>query len=305
MSDLLNTSDDQQHCHEQPCDGIDFTITPRGHDLGGFQVRRVLPFRQKRSVGPWVFFDHMGPADFSPGPGINVRPHPHIGLATVTYLFDGEIFHRDSLGNAQAIVPGDINLMIAGKGITHSERESLERQKIKRKAHGLQLWLALPESHEVMDPEFHHYDASDIPITDVDGVAVRVMMGTAYSATSPVMTLSETLYMEAKLKSGQKLLLPDAEERAVYVVEGALNFRDTPIKQHEMAILKPHSGIEVTALIETHLALVGGAPLGERFIEWNFVSSQKERIHQAKQDWVNGKFPKVPEDDEEFIPLPG
>lgn len=303
MSDLLNSPQNEQECLTKPCDGIDLLLTPKEHDLGGFQVRRLLPFYKKRSIGPWVFFDHMGPATFHPGPGINVRPHPHINLATVTYLFEGEIIHRDSLGTTQKITPGAINLMIAGKGIVHSERESVERQKISRKAHGLQLWLALPEHLEQTTPSFHHYTTDEIPAVTLKDASVRVMMGSAYGVTSPVKTLSETLYLEAHLKAGSTLSLPEAQERAFYVITGSIKTQETPVSNQTMAILKPHP-ITITALEDTHLVLVGGNPLGKRFMEWNFVSSNQERITQAKQDWSEQKFPTIPGDDKEFIPLP-
>lgn len=279
-------------------------LQPRDKDLGGFSVRRLLPTAQCKMVGPWIFFDHMGPADFPPGKGINVRPHPHINLATVTYLFEGEMLHRDSLGSLQAIVPGDINLMVAGRGIVHSERERPEVTAAAHRLHGLQLWLALPEADEEIEPAFHHYSGADIPTRTVDGVPLRVMMGSAYGVTSPVRTFADTLYVEAHLRKGQRLSLPDADERALYVVSGALKMEDTNLPEHAMAILSDGSNLVVEAEAESRIALIGGAPLGQRFIDWNFVSSRKERIEQARSDWREGRFPKVPGDEEEFIPLP-
>ena len=273
-------------------------------DGGGFSVRRVLPNRKRRTVGPWIFFDHMGPARFAAGEGVNVRPHPHINLATVTYLFEGEILHRDSLGSLQAITPGDINLMVAGRGIVHSERERPEVSAQPHVAHGLQLWLALPEEDEETEPSFHHYPASEIPHTEVDGVAVRVMMGLAYGLQSPVRTFAETLYVEASLRAGQQLALPDAEERAVYVVSGSLAARDSRLEEHTMTVFRPEAGVALEALSDSQVAIIGGEPIGSRFIDWNFVSSRKERIAQARVDWKAGKFPRVPGDGEEFIPLP-
>ena len=291
MSNL--TEDAVQPCDELPaCGAIEHLIQPREKDLGEFSVRRLLPVRQQRMVGPWVFFDHMGPADFPAGEGIDVRPHPHIGLATVSYLFEGEMRHRDSLGNDQTIRPGDINLMVAGRGIVH-------------RLHGLQLWLGLPEADEETDPEFLHYPSADIPALNVDDVPVRVMMGSTYGATSPVKTFSETLYVEAHLQPGQRLVLPDAEERALYVADGALKARDAEIPEHGMAVFSQERGIEVVAERESRIAIIGGASLGKRYIEWNFVSSRKVRIAQAKDDWTEGRFDKVPGDEEEFIPLPG
>ncbi len=283
---------------------VELIIRPRDKDLGGFSVRRCLPSAQCRSVGPWVFFDHMGPADFPAGKGINVRPHPHINLATVTYLFDGEILHRDSLGNEQPIEPGDINLMVAGSGITHSERERPEVTAAPHRLHGLQLWHALPAQDEETEPAFHHYAAADLPAVKVDGVAVRVMIGSAYGVRSPVRVFGETLYVEADLRQGQSLVVPAAAERAVYVVSGSLKSRGTVIPEYAMALLSAAEGVTVEATEPSRLVVIGGAPLGERFIEWNFVSSRKERIEQAKRDWTRGLFRRIPGDEVEFIPLP-
>jgi redox-sensitive bicupin YhaK (pirin superfamily) len=286
------------------CDAIELVLRPRDRDLGGFSVRRLLPTVQRRMVGPWIFFDHMGPADFAAGKGINVRPHPHVNLATVTYLFEGEILHRDSLGSLQAIRPGDINLMVAGRGIVHSERERPEVTAVPHRLHGLQLWLALPAADEEIEPAFHHYASADIPALDVDGVPVRVMMGSAYGATSPVRVFADTLYVEANLDAGQTLVVPDAKERGIYVAQGALKARDTEIPEHAMAILADRHGVTVTATERSRIAVIGGEPLGPRFIEWNFVSSRKERIEQAKQAWRERRFPNVPGDESEYIPLP-
>lgn len=287
------------------CGAIDIIIEPRQKDLGGFSVRRVLPTRELKMVGPWIFFDHMGPADFAAGSGIDVRPHPHIGIATVTYLFEGEILHRDSLGSLQAIRPGDINLMVAGSGIVHSERETTQLRDSDHRLHGLQLWLALPESDEELPPAFHHYPAAEIPTTEIGGVPLRIMMGSAYGCTSPVKTFAETLYVEAQLQAGQRLILPDSPERAVYVASGTLRARDTEIPQYALAVFNPEKGVEVEAVEDCRIAIIGGEHLGQRFIDWNFVSSRKERIAQAIEDWRAGHFDKVPGDTEEFIPYPG
>lgn len=286
------------------CGAIQLLIQPREKDLGGFSVRRALPTTERQMVGPWVFFDHMGPARFPAGEGINVRPHPHINLATVTYLFEGEILHRDSLGNRQPIKPGDINLMVAGKGIVHSERERPEVTAAEHTLHGLQLWLALPEAKEEMDPAFTHYPGEMIPATEIEGVPVRVIMGSAFGMTSPVDVFSETLYIEAHLQTGQTLTLPHAEERALYVAQGSLVALDTDIPQFTMAVFGPDHGVEVVAKEETRIALIGGEPFSTRHMEWNFVSSRAERIEQAKADWKAGRFPLVPGDETEFIPLP-
>lgn len=303
MSNL--TRQVEQDCTaEQACGAIELVIQPRDKDLGGFTVRRTLPTAQRKMVGPWIFFDHMGPAEFPAGEGINVRPHPHINLATVTYLFEGEILHRDSLGSLQPIRPGDINLMVAGSGIVHSERERPEWAATPHRLHGLQLWLALPEKDEEVDAAFLHYPAADIPAVTVDGVPVRVMMGTAYGVTSPVKVFAETLYVEAHLHAGQTLALPAAPERAVYVAQGGLKARDTVIPEHAMAVFSDVAGVVLEATAESRIAIIGGEPLGKRFIDWNFVSSRKERIEQARRDWKEGRFPKVPGDAIEFIPLP-
>jgi len=286
------------------CDAVELLIEPRDKDLGGFSVRRVLPTARRKMVGPWIFFDHMGPADFRAGSGINVRPHPHVNLATVTYLFEGEILHRDSLGSLQAIRPGDINLMVAGKGIVHSERERPELTAVDHRLHGLQLWLALPEADEEIAPDFIHYPSADIPALEVEGVPLRVMMGSAYGVTSPVRTFADTLYIEADLKAGQSLVLPNAPERGLYTAHGRVRIGGADLGEHAMAILKAAEGVTVTATTDARIALIGGEVLGPRFIDWNFVSSRKDRIEQAKAEWRAGRFPKVPGDEVEFIPLP-
>jgi hypothetical protein len=289
---------------QQPCAGVELVIKPREKDLGEFSVRRLLPVAGRHMVGPWIFFDHMGPAEFPAGKGIDVRPHPHINLATVTYLFEGEILHRDSLGSLQPIRPGDINLMVAGRGIVHSERERPEVRNVDHVLHGLQLWLALPEKDEETEPAFYHYPQRDIPTVEVAGVTVRVMMGEAFGVTSPVRTFARTLYAEATLEPGQSLKLPEEEERAVYLASGRLRLNATEINASELAVLQAREPVEVQALETSRFALIGGEKLGERFIEWNFVSSRKARIEQAKNDWRAGEYPKVPGDEDEFIPLP-
>ncbi len=288
----------------RPCKAISLIIRPGKKSLGGFSVRRSLPHPGQRTVGPWIFFDHAGPATFAPGEGVDVRPHPHINLATVTYFFEGQFMHRDSLGNAQAIKPGDINLMVAGKGIVHSERTPDDLRASGSTMHALQLWLALPEKDEEIDPAFYHYPADDIPTTEIAGVPVRVMMGAAFGLQSPVKTFAETLYFEAELQAGQTLRLPEAEERAVYVASGGIEIDGAAVDDHCMAVLEPGAGVTVTATENSRIALIGGEKLSKRYIEWNFVSSRPERIEQAKVDWKAGRFPVVPDDAEEFIPLP-
>jgi len=287
-------------------EGVELVITARAKDLGGFMVRRVLPFAKHRMVGPWIFFDHMGPATFQPGIGVNVRPHPHINLATVTYLFDGAILHRDSLGSYCVIQPGDINLMVAGRGIVHSEREEEAAMQQVRQLDGLQLWLALPEADEETEPQFTHYAAADIPGFNENGTAVRVMMGAAYGLRSPVKTYADTLYVEARMTFGRDLQVPmGVEERAVYVCSGQLGVEGMTLEPYHMAVLTPGAHVRLRALSDqVHFVIIGGEHLSERHIWWNFVSSRPERIEQAKADWADGRFPKVPGDEVEFIPLP-
>ena len=283
---------------------IKHLIQPHEKDLGGFTVRRLLPYAKQRMVGPWIFFDHMGPAEFSAGNGVNVRPHPHINLATVTYLFEGEILHRDSLGSVQAILPGDINLMVAGKGITHSERERDEVNSVPHKLHGLQLWHALPEADEEIDPAFYHYSGDEIPKADVNGVSTRVMMGSAWGMTSPVKTFARTVYAEAALKAGQSIVTPKAEQMAIYVASGQLLIDTQKVEPYTLVVLQDNTPATIETASDAQVAFIGGENLGERHIEWNFVSSRKHRIEQAKNDWREGHFPIVPGDEEEFIPLP-
>lgn len=286
------------------CDAIEMIIEPRAKDLGGFSVRRCLPVRERKAIGPWVFFDEMGLAHFPAGEGVNVRPHPHINLATVTYLFTGEILHRDSLGSEQAIRPGDINLMVAGKGIVHSERERPEVHNVPHSLHGLQLWLALPEADEETAPAFYHYPSATIPALEIADVPVRVLIGSAYGITSPVKCFFDTLYIEADLKAGQQLILPNSAERGLYVLSGEITLQDTKITAHQLVVLHAAEGVCITATHAARIALIGGEHIGKRYVEWNFVSSRKDRIEQAKADWQAGRFAKVPGDEAEFIPLP-
>lgn len=304
MSNTLNNAEQSCDSHQQPSSTIDVIVEPRDSDLGGFYVRRALPTRQKRMVGPWIFFDEMGPAQFSAGEGINVAPHPHIGLSTVTYLFDGEMLHRDSIGSYQVIKPGDINLMVAGKGVTHSERERPGVTARDHSLHGLQLWLALPEQHEQAEPAFYHVPSADIPSVNVDGASLRIMIGEAYEVKSPVPTLSKTLYAEARLNSGQKLTLPAAKELAVYIVSGRLSSEGEQLTARTLVVFKPEEQPVVEAQEPSHIVIIGGNSLGNRFINWNFVSSDKQRIEQARKNWQNQRFDKVVGDEDEFIPLP-
>lgn len=287
-------------------ESVDLLITPRTRDLGdGFTVRRVLPYARRRHVGPFVFFDHMGPVQFAPGQGLDVRPHPHIGLATVTYLFEGEIMHRDSLGVVQPIRPGDVNWMVAGKGIAHSERTRPELRKSGAPLHGIQSWFALPKANEETDPTFHHHPASSLPEIEKPGVRLRLIAGSAFGATSPAQTFAPMFYLDAQMSDGAALPLPDGyEEQAVYVVIGEIQLDGQIYGEGTMLVLKPHARPTIAARGAARLMLLGGAPLdGERNLWWNFVSSSMERIEQAKADWRTGNWPKVP-GETEFIPLP-
>jgi len=281
-------------------------IKPRAHDLGDFVVRRLLPFAQRRTVGPFIFFDHMGPAVFPPGGGIDVRPHPHIGLATITYLFEGQILHRDSLGTEQTIDPGDLNWMIAGSGIAHSERVTAEIRAKGQRLHGLQLWIALPASAEETAPEFFHYPAAGLPKGSSGGADWTLIAGSAYGCVSPAKTFSPMSYLDIKLAAGASLELPrNVAEKAVYVLDGTVQVDGMDVPAFEMAAWDKGETLTVGAEEPAHLVMIGGAPLAEpRFIYWNFVSSSKDRLEQAKQDWRNGMFAKVPGDEIEFIPLP-
>jgi len=273
-------------------------------ELGGFSVRRFLPSKELANVGPFIFFDHLGPAVFPPGEGIDVRPHPHIGLATVTYVFAGEILHRDSLGHVQPIRPHEINWMTAGQGIVHSERTDPELRQSGHTLEALQLWLALPEEEQECQPFFTHYDESSLPQVELEKAKIRVMIGEAFGVKSAVKTHSPTLYVEVQLEEGGTFSLPEnIEELAVYLVSGQVNTAGSCIKQHDMALFDRTDAVELQALEATRLVIIGGKPLGKRTVWWNLVSSRKDLIEKAKQDWIKERFPKVP-GETEFIPLP-
>jgi redox-sensitive bicupin YhaK (pirin superfamily) len=280
-------------------------IEPVVKDLGEFVVRRTLPAPERQRVGPFIFFDHMGPVDFAPGSGVAVRAHPHIGLATITYLFAGQIMHRDSLGNAQVIEKGAINWMTAGQGIVHSERSPEELKRSGSHLHGIQAWVALPVELEETEPRFEHYPAEDVPETTLEGANLRLIVGQAYEMSSPVRASSETFYVEASLDADADLALPgDVEELAVYVVDGEVTVDDCLIAPGTMAVINPGSDAIVHAQTASKLMLLGGATLpGERYLWWNFVSSSQERMQQAKSDWREKRFADVP-GETEFIPLP-
>lgn len=283
--------------------GIDMIITPAERDLGEFTVRRVLPAKAQRMVGPFVFFDHMGPAEFAPGKGIAVRPHPHIGLATITYLFEGVIMHRDSLGFAQPIQAGAVNLMTAGRGIAHSERAGDDLDENSR-LHGIQSWMALPVDEEEREPAFVHYPATDLPELDMDGCTVRIIMGESFGERSPVTTYSDTLYMECVISAGGEVTIPgDSPELAAYIVSGKVSISGDSYKDGVMLVARQGQPLDIRAIEESRVMIIGGESLGERHVWWNFVSSSRDRIEQAKDDWREGRFAPVPGDDE-FIPLP-
>ena len=265
-------------CTEKPCSSIKLFIAPRSHNISGLPVNRVLPFMKCRKVGPWLFFDHMGPVEFKAGEGINVAPHPHINLATVTYLFEGEIVHRDSVGTVSTVYPGDINLMVAGKGIVHSERTSPERMCTGQVLNGLQLWMALPEADEEIDPAFYHYDSNQLPSGKVGDVMVTVMIGEAFGMESPVKTFAQTLYAEVQLEAGQTIDVPKAEELAVYVVEGLVEVEGKPINPYHMAVFDSKRFASIEAKESSRIVFIGGDALPKRHIYWNFVSTRKDRI---------------------------
>lgn len=278
-------------------------IKPRERDIGDFSVKRVLPRASCRHVGPFVFFDHMGPASFKAGHGINVRSHPHIGLMTMTYLFSGEILHKDSLGSVQEIHPGAINLMVAGKGIVHAELTTEKNKTQDHELDGLQLWLALPDDQEEVDPEFIHYPADQVPSREMQGAHVRVLVGEAFGLTSPVKTFIETLYVEVSAKSGSSIDVPHCEETALYVVKGSLTAGKDVVSQNEMLVLDAESHEVFTCAEDCLFVIIGGRSVGERHMFWNFVSSRKERIEEAKKDWQEEKFDQVPGETDR-IPLP-
>jgi redox-sensitive bicupin YhaK (pirin superfamily) len=298
--------DNQPVTQETVAPVVDAVIVPRPRDLGGFSVRRVLPATLRRNIGGFVFLDHMGPAEFAPGHGIDVRPHPHIGLATVTYLFEGRIIHRDSLGSVQAIVPGDVNWMTAGRGIVHSERSEDSDRLKTRTMHGLQLWVALPLSHEETAPSFAHHDAADLPMAEMGGARIRVIVGTAFGLTSPVETLSALFFADATLPAGASLELDAGyAERAAYIVDGEITVDGAVFEAGRLTAFHPGSPVVVTAVTDSRLAFLGGEPLdAPRHLWWNFVSSSKDRIERAKAEWARDRFGVEVPGETEFIPLP-
>ena len=290
-----------------PPPGLESVIIPRAHDIGGFEVRRALPARERQMVGPFIFFDQMGPGEFLTGKGLDVRPHPHIGLSTVTYLFEGEILHRDSLGSAQAIQPGALNWMTAGRGIVHSERTDPALRDRPQRMFGIQSWVALPKSAEDTAPAFAHHDAGVLPMVDEGGMTLRLIAGEGWGLKAPVAVSSPMFYADAVLLPGARLPLPEQhEERGAYVVEGSVEVGGVTFEAGRMLVFRAGDALALTAGPGgARVLMLGGAVMdGPRYLYWNFVASSRERLEQAKADWKGGKFPTVPGDDKEFIPLP-
>ena len=284
---------------------VELVIEGRAREVAGFAVRRSLPSIHRRSVGPFVFIDHFGPLSFPPGSTMDVLPHPHIGLSTVTYLFEGEILHRDSIGSRQPIRPGDLNWMTAGRGIAHSERSTDAQHLRGGRSHGLQLWVGLPTSKEELAPTFAHHPRSTLPTLSRDDADLTVIAGEAYGARSPAVVSSPLFYVDARMKKGVLELPIDHEERAAYVVEGAITVDDHEFLSGNLIVFRSEKEAVLRCATDAHVMLLGGARLdGPRYMWWNFVSSSKERIEQAKRDWKEGRFDKVVDDETEFVPLP-
>jgi redox-sensitive bicupin YhaK (pirin superfamily) len=290
---------------------VELVIRPREKDLGGFQVRRILPYAAHRMVGPFIFFDHMGPAEFAPGNGMDVRPHPHIGLATVTYLFEGAILHRDSLGSVQLIKPGAINLMTAGRGIVHSERTPENIRATGARMNGIQCWLALPEEFEEIEPSFSHHPSDTLPVFKVDDATLKLLLGESFGRVSPARVHSDLFYLELRLPAGGKITLPrEKREQAIYLVEGEASLDGKKLQPFTMAVTKADIELSLEAIQDSHFMMLGGALVGERFIWWNLVASTQEKINHAKAEWAIGPMPDhtrfhpIPGDENEFIPLP-
>ncbi len=287
---------------------IEAVVIPRAHDIGGFEVRRALPSTERQMIGPFIFWDQMGPGEFLTGRGLDVRPHPHIGLATVTYLFDGSILHRDSLGTEQSIAPGDLNWMTAGRGITHSERTAAPLRTHSNRLFGIQSWVALPRDAEEAEPDFAHHPSADLPVLDDGGVRLRLLAGDGWGLRAPVVARSALFYADVALAPGAAVPLPDGhEERAAYVLDGEVGVAGSSFGPGRMLVFRAGDRLAVQAgAAGARILLLGGAVMdGPRYMFWNFVSSRPERIEQAKADWRAGRFGAVPGDDQEFIPLPG
>jgi len=287
-------------------ESVEMVIIPRTSDIGNFEVRRALPFRKKRMVGPFIFWDQMGPGELLTGQGVDVRPHPHIGLSTVTYLLSGTLDHKDSLGSDVRIKPGDVNLMSAGSGIVHSERTGNDIRTAPSKLYGVQSWIAQPKKFEDATPKFDHTSKSDLPKFDNDGVIGRVILGAFDGVKSPVKTQWDTLYVDLVMEENARIQIPKTtEERALYVLEGQVEIGNVTYEPQQTMVLRPGDNVVIKAQTPVRMMVLGGATMdGPRYIYWNFVSSSKDRLEQAKDDWRNGRFPIVPTDDKEFIPLP-
>jgi redox-sensitive bicupin YhaK (pirin superfamily) len=299
MSNARSPADPMPNC-------IEDVILPRAHDIGGFEVRRALPATQRQMVGPFIFFDQMGPGEFLTGRGLDVRPHPHIGLSTVTYLFDGAIQHRDSLGSDQSIVPGDVNWMTAGRGITHSERTDAASRSHSNRLFGIQSWLALPRTHEDAAPDFVHHPAATLPVAEGGGASLRLIAGTGWGMLAPVRTPSALFYADATLQPGAAVPMPDDhEERGAYIVQGEVEVAGVGFEAGRMLLFRAKDHVSLRAgPAGARLLLLGGAVMdGPRYLYWNFVASSRDRIEQAKADWRAGRFATVP-GETEFIPLP-
>ena len=298
--------------HANQGEAIETVIIPRARDIGGFEVRRALPAPQRQMVGPFIFFDHVGPAEFISGKGVDVRPHPHIGLATVTFLYKGEFEHRDSLGTRQLIYPGEVNWMTAGRGVTHSERTTLETRLNPHSLHGVQTWVALPDAYEDGDAHFEHHDKTALPLIEDGDKKVRLILGTGWGERAPAKTFSDMFYADAVLAPGALLPMPnDHEDRGVYVIDGSIVVAATRFEAGRMMVFRPGDEITLEAGENgARLMLLGGETLnGPRYIWWNFVASSQEKIDAAKEawaagDWAHGRFQLPPGDDAEFIPMP-
>lgn len=294
-------------------DAIETLIVPRARDLGSFSVRRALPAPKRQMVGPFIFFDQAGPAEFLTGQGVDVRPHPHIGLATVTYLYRGEFQHRDSLGNNQLILPGALNWMVAGSGVTHSERTSEETRKAPHSLFGIQTWVALPESDEQVAPSFEHHGESALPVIEDGGLSMKLILGSAYGEKAPAGVFSEMFYGDAVLRPGALLPMPDDhEDRGLYIVEGSVSVAGRQFDAAQMMVFRPGDRMTIAAGAQgARVVILGGETLnGPRYVWWNFVSSSKERIEEAREQWRHeqwgeGQFDLPADDRSEFIPLPG
>ncbi len=300
-------SDKEPVCHLEGCPkDIQVEIIPRTADVGGFEVHRALPSKEKRTVGPFVFWDEMGPGEFLINSGIDVRPHPHICLSTMTYLFDGMLAHRDTLGSFQIITPGAVNLMTAGRGIAHSERTPMEERAHSNRLFGIQCWLALPLKQEEMNPAFQHYDKNQIPMIDEKNLNLRVVSGEYEGLKSPVNSHMDALFIEGKMKATAEMIIPKTvEERAIFILSGEIAIGGIHYGDTRMLVLASGHPVKIQALKACHFIILGGPALeAPRYIWWNFVASSKERIEQAKIDWKEGRFGKIPGDEKEFIPLP-